>query len=44
VLTLSHSADDRSMFARGAMAAALWVAGRPPGEYTMRDVLALGAS
>ncbi|RWX68872.1 4-hydroxy-tetrahydrodipicolinate reductase [Mesorhizobium sp. M4B.F.Ca.ET.089.01.1.1] len=39
VLTLSHSAGDRSMFARGAIAAALWVAGQPPGEYDMRDVL-----
>ena len=38
-LTLSHSASDRSMFARGAIAAALWVTGRPPGEYDMRDVL-----
>ncbi|MBA1142281.1 4-hydroxy-tetrahydrodipicolinate reductase [Mesorhizobium neociceri] len=38
-LTLSHSAGDRSMFARGAIAAALWVARRPPGEYDMRDVL-----
>ncbi|MGX5850689.1 4-hydroxy-tetrahydrodipicolinate reductase [Mesorhizobium sp. PL10] len=38
-LTLSHSAGDRSMFARGAIAAALWVAGRQPGEYDMRDVL-----
>jgi 4-hydroxy-tetrahydrodipicolinate reductase len=38
-LTLSHSAGDRSMFARGAIAAALWVAGRSPGEYDMRDVL-----
>ena len=38
-LALSHSADDRSMFARGAIAAALWVAERPPGEYDMRDVL-----
>jgi len=44
VLTLSHSAGDRSMFARGAVAAALWVAGRQAGEYTMRDVLGLGAS
>jgi len=40
-LTLSHAAGDRSMFARGAIAAALWVAGRPPGEYDMRDVLGL---
>ena len=38
-LALSHSAGDRSMFARGAIAAALWVAERPPGEYDMRDVL-----
>ncbi|RVD55888.1 4-hydroxy-tetrahydrodipicolinate reductase [Mesorhizobium sp. M2D.F.Ca.ET.185.01.1.1] len=40
-LTLTHTAGDRSMFARGAIAAALWVAGRPPGEYDMRDVLGL---
>jgi 4-hydroxy-tetrahydrodipicolinate reductase len=39
VLTLSHSARDRSLFARGAAAAARWVAGRPPGAYDMRDVL-----
>ncbi|MER9733254.1 4-hydroxy-tetrahydrodipicolinate reductase [Mesorhizobium sp. M0217] len=38
-LTLSHSAADRSMFARGAIAAARWVAVRPPREYDMRDVL-----
>ncbi|TPN79528.1 4-hydroxy-tetrahydrodipicolinate reductase [Mesorhizobium sp. CU2] len=43
VLTLSHAAGDRSMFARGAIAAALWVAGRRPGEYDMRDVLGLAA-
>ncbi|SFO69651.1 dihydrodipicolinate reductase [Mesorhizobium sp. NFR06] len=42
-LTLSHSAGDRSMFARGAIAAALWVAGQSPGEYDMRDVLGFGA-
>ncbi|WFP75128.1 4-hydroxy-tetrahydrodipicolinate reductase [Mesorhizobium sp. WSM4906] len=42
-LTLSHAAGDRSMFARGAIAAALWVAGRRPGEYDMRDVLGLAA-
>ena len=39
VLTLSHSAQDRGLFARGALAAARWVAGRPAGEYSMRDVL-----
>jgi 4-hydroxy-tetrahydrodipicolinate reductase len=38
-LTLSHSARDRSLFARGALAAALWVAGKPPGLYDMQDVL-----
>jgi 4-hydroxy-tetrahydrodipicolinate reductase len=39
LLTLSHSARDRSLFARGAVAAALWVAGKPPGLYDMMDVL-----
>ncbi|MBZ9808567.1 4-hydroxy-tetrahydrodipicolinate reductase [Mesorhizobium sp. BR1-1-9] len=43
-VTLSHAAEDRVMFARGALAAALWVAGRPPGQYDMRDVLGFGAS
>lgn len=38
-LTLSHSARDRALFARGALEAALWVAGRPPGLYDMTDVL-----
>jgi 4-hydroxy-tetrahydrodipicolinate reductase len=39
ILTLSHSARDRSLFARGAVAAAAWVAGKPPGAYDMQDVL-----
>ena len=39
ILTLSHSARDRDLFARGAVAAARWVAGRPAGQYDMRDVL-----
>ncbi|TPI12071.1 4-hydroxy-tetrahydrodipicolinate reductase [Mesorhizobium sp. B4-1-3] len=43
-LTLSHAAGDRSMFARGAIAAALWIAGRSPGEYDMCDVLGFTAS
>jgi 4-hydroxy-tetrahydrodipicolinate reductase len=38
-LTLSHSAKDRGLFARGAIAAAKWAADRPPGEYDMQDVL-----
>jgi 4-hydroxy-tetrahydrodipicolinate reductase len=41
ILTLSHSARDRGLFARGAVVAARWVVGRPPGEYDMRDVLGL---
>ncbi|TBD05368.1 4-hydroxy-tetrahydrodipicolinate reductase [Rhizobium beringeri] len=41
VVTLSHSALDRGMFARGALAAARWIAGRTPGEYAMGDVLGL---
>ena len=39
ILTLSHSARDRGLFARGAVEAALWVAGKPPGLYDMQDVL-----
>ncbi len=39
VLTLSHSATDRGLFARGAVAAALWVKDKPPGLYDMQDVL-----
>jgi 4-hydroxy-tetrahydrodipicolinate reductase len=39
ILTLSHSARDRRLFARGALAAALWVRARPPGLYAMSDVL-----
>ncbi|MBC6982829.1 4-hydroxy-tetrahydrodipicolinate reductase [Caulobacter sp. 17J80-11] len=39
ILTLSHSARDRTLFARGAIEAALWVAGRPAGLYDMQDVL-----
>jgi len=39
VLTLSHSAIDRSLFARGAVAAAAWVRNRKPGLYDMQDVL-----
>lgn len=38
-LTLSHSAIDRSLFAKGAVAAAAWVRTRRPGLYDMQDVL-----
>jgi 4-hydroxy-tetrahydrodipicolinate reductase len=41
VVTLSHQALDRAVFADGALAAALWAADKPPGLYSMRDVLGL---
>jgi 4-hydroxy-tetrahydrodipicolinate reductase len=41
ILTLSHSARDRTLFARGALAATRWIKGRPPGEYDMQDVLGM---
>ena len=41
LITLSHSARDRSLFARGALEAALWIADKPPGLYDMQDVLGL---
>ncbi len=39
IVTLSHSARDRRLFARGAVTAALWVSTRRPGLYAMADVL-----
>ncbi len=39
---LTHRATDRAIFARGAVTAARWVDGRPPGRYTIDDVLGLG--
>ena len=41
ILTISHSARDRGLFARGAVEAARWVALQPPGLYDMQDVLGL---
>ncbi len=41
-LTLSHQAEDRTLFARGALKAALWARGQKPGLYAMSDVLGLG--
>jgi 4-hydroxy-tetrahydrodipicolinate reductase len=41
ILTLSHSARDRSLFARGAVEAAHWLSGKSPGLYDMQDVLGL---
>ncbi|MBI4577530.1 MAG: 4-hydroxy-tetrahydrodipicolinate reductase, partial [Planctomycetes bacterium] len=42
-LELTHRAHTRDTFAAGALRAALWLAGRPPGTYTMREVLGLDA-
>ena len=39
MITLSHDAFDRSVFARGAVSAAVWTAKQKPGLYSMRDVL-----
>ncbi len=38
---LTHRAEDRMIFARGALHAALWAHGKPPGLYSMADVLGL---
>jgi 4-hydroxy-tetrahydrodipicolinate reductase len=38
-LELTHRAHNRDTFARGALRAARWIAGRVPGLYSMQDVL-----
>lgn len=38
-LILSHRAENRTIFARGALAAARFLAGKPAGLYSMRDVI-----
>src|SRR5271163_1152363 len=40
-IELTHRAEDRTMFAQGAVKAALWAHGKKPGFYTMADVLGL---
>ena len=40
-ITLGHKAENRGVFATGAVRAALWLAGKPAGLYTMQDVLGL---
>lgn len=40
-ITLSHRAEDRVIFARGAVKAALWLCGQEAGRYAMEDVLGL---
>lgn len=41
-IEFTHVAEDRTIFARGAVQAALWGKSRPPGLYSMTDVLGLG--
>ncbi len=41
MITLSHEAFDRSVFATGAVVAAIWAHDKPKGVYNMRDVLGL---
>lgn len=38
-IELAHKASSRAVFARGAVRAAMWTQDRPPGLYSMRDVL-----
>jgi 4-hydroxy-tetrahydrodipicolinate reductase len=40
-IVLSHHAEDRTLFTRGALRAALWARGRKPGLYAMSDVLGM---
>ncbi|MGJ3265426.1 MAG: 4-hydroxy-tetrahydrodipicolinate reductase [Salinarimonas sp.] len=40
-IELRHVAEDRGLFARGALKAALWARGRAPGFHSMADVLGL---
>ncbi|HMG46270.1 MAG TPA: 4-hydroxy-tetrahydrodipicolinate reductase [Allosphingosinicella sp.] len=41
-IELGHRAESRAIFARGAVKAARWLAGKPAGRYTMADVLGIG--
>jgi 4-hydroxy-tetrahydrodipicolinate reductase len=38
-VVMTHIAEDRALFARGALKAALWAQGKPAGLYSMADVL-----
>jgi 4-hydroxy-tetrahydrodipicolinate reductase len=40
-ISLSHEAFDRRVYAQGAVRAAIWLQGRNPGLYSMRDVLGI---
>lgn len=38
-ITLKHEAENRALFASGALAAAAFLAGKPAGQYSMRDII-----
>lgn len=40
-IVLSHSAENRAIFARGAVRAAEWLVGQAPGRYRMEEVLGI---
>ncbi len=40
-IEFTHKASSREVFARGALRAAEWIVGKPPGIYSMNDVLGL---
>ena len=40
-VVLSHLAENRAIFARGAVRAGLWLIGKEPGRYTMPEVLGI---
>lgn len=43
-IELAHKSEDRMIFARGALKAAMWARDKKPGFYTMADVLGLGGN
>lgn len=40
-IEIAHSAQDRAIFAEGALVAAQWIKGQPAGSYSMKEVLGL---
>jgi 4-hydroxy-tetrahydrodipicolinate reductase len=42
-IEIAHRAASRTIFAAGALRAAAWVVGKPPGRYDMLDVLGFGS-
>jgi 4-hydroxy-tetrahydrodipicolinate reductase len=41
-IELTHKASSRAVYAAGAIRGALWAQGKPPGLYSMLDVLGFG--